>query len=63
MWGILSPNGVLAFRQRVAVKGVHHEPTAFRTGQFKGSQLRWLTVGKEASAAVRVCSKAGCMLP
>ena len=36
----------------VSVEEMHHEPLGFLSGVFKGSQLRWPTVDKEAFAVV-----------
>ena len=33
---------------------MHHEPLAFLSGSFRGSQVRWPTLDKEASAIVEV---------
>lgn len=43
------------FASGVAVEDVHHEPLAFFSGQFKGEQLRWPTVNKEAFAIFSGC--------
>lgn len=44
------PSGELD--QDVSVDDMYHEPSGFISGAFKESQLRWLTVDKEASAVV-----------
>ena len=40
------------FRSGVALENMSHEPLAFLSGSFKGSQLRWATVDKEGFAIV-----------
>ena len=40
------------FRSGVALENMSHEPLAFLSGSFKGSQVRWATVDKEGSAIV-----------
>ena len=40
------------FRRGVALEDMSHEPLAFLSGSFKGSQLRWATVDKEGFAIV-----------
>ena len=40
------------FRSGVALENMSHEPLAFLSGSFKGSQLRWVTVDKEGLAIV-----------
>ena len=40
-----------AFRSGVALENMSHEPLAFLSGSFKGSQLRWATVDKEGFAS------------
>ena len=39
------------FRSGVALENMSHEPLAFLSGSFKGSQLRWATVDKEGFAS------------
>ena len=39
-------------RRGVSLENMSHEPLAFLTGSFKGSQLRWATVDKEGFAIV-----------
>ena len=40
------------FRSGVALQNMSHEPLAFLSGSFKGSQLGWATVDKEGFAIV-----------
>ena len=40
------------FRSGVALESISHEPLAFLSGSFKGSQLRWVTVDKEGFTIV-----------
>ena len=40
------------FRSGVTLENMSHEPLAFLSGSFKGSQLRWATVDKEGFAIV-----------
>ena len=40
------------FRSGVALENMSHEPLAFLSGSFKGSQLRWATVDKDGFAIV-----------
>ena len=40
------------FRRSVALENMSHEPLAFLSGSFKGSQLRWATVDNEGFAIV-----------
>ena len=40
------------FRSGVALENMSHEPLAFLSGSFEGSQLRWATVDKEGFAIV-----------
>ena len=40
------------FRSGVALENTSHEPLAFLSGSFKGSQLSWVTVDKEGFAIV-----------
>ncbi|CAN0569674.1 unnamed protein product, partial [Laminaria digitata] len=41
---------------------MRHEPLAFLSGSFRGSQLRWPTLDKEASAIVEVYKRAEWLL-
>ena len=43
------------FRSGVALENISHEPLAFLSGSFKGSQLRWVTVDKEGFTIVNTC--------
>ena len=40
------------FRSGVALANMSHEPLAFLSDSFKGSQLRWATVDKDGFAIV-----------
>ena len=41
------------FHSGVALENMSHEPLAFLSGSFKGSQSRWATVDKEGFAIVK----------
>ena len=47
------------FRSGVALENMSHEPLAFLSGSFKGSQLRWATVDKQGFANREHFSQAG----
>ena len=43
--------------QTLPVKDMTHDPLAFLSGTFKGSQMRWATIEKEGFAIVSTCRR------
>ena len=59
-WGTQVPQEELD--RGVSVEDMTHEPLGFLSGTFKGSQQRWLTVGKKGFAVVSTSKRLGYLL-